>query len=170
MKNLELEKNEIERAFNKIEKITQRAKSNGNSSCFVFHFGNENFIVRSGIKTPLKTYCMFFRSGKSYEFIDKKNIPLQDIWVFIDLKRQNYYIVYEGKIIEIDFACILYAYGNEATDFSVGFYCYKDNCVILYDKDFARAAFNFVSNYYKEVTRQNNLTQKNTDKEEDFQL
>lgn len=160
MKNLELENHEIERDFNKIEKITQRAKSVGNTSCFVFHFGNENFVLRGGQRTRLQTFCMFFKSGKSYYLIDKKNIPTEDIWLFIDLKRQNYYIVYEGKIIEIDFACILYSHGNEAMDFSVGFYCYKDNCVILYDKDFARAAFNLVSNYYKEVTRQNNLTQK----------
>ncbi len=167
MNNLKLEKNEIERDFNKIEKITQRSKSNGNSSCFVFHFGDENFVLRSGQRTRLQTFCMFFKSDKSYEFIDKKNIPLQDIWVFIDLKRKNHYIVSEGKIIDNDFVCVLYSCSDEATAFSAGFYCGKDNCTLIYDADCANAMFDMSINYYNAVTNLKFIVQKTTDIKEE---
>ncbi len=164
---LPLSEDEKEQTFGQLEKIVRRAKSDGNTSCYIFHIGDEDFTIRGGQKVSILSYCIFLKSGDVHMLLDE-NTQSEDLWIFIDLKRQRYYVVSESKFIDVDFLCVLQAHKAESSQFTNGFYCYENNCTLIYDADCANSMFDLISNYHKTVATQKNTVQKNTDVEEDY--
>ena len=125
-----------------------RAKSPGNSSCFVLRLDNNLLAVYHGKFVRIKQVCISFESGDSYFFYryNDEHDPIyttefEKLSVYLDLNRNRFFLFLDEKLLETQYATILlsgYYSDCQADRIETGFYYNDGACTLLGDGDFRK--------------------------------
>ena len=170
MKKLDFSEESANKRDERIDAIVRRAKTPGNKTGLFFQLGSDVIVGCGGSIYNTAHLNVMFKSGGELVCLADSKKSDQNIWIFVDLKRNYCYVLVNNTFVNVDFVTVLYALPDPLgefpdTEFEFGCYFSNDTCNVLYGTDNLRAISGIVRHYSADYTRLMavNITEKEDD-------